>query len=420
MDLLMTRKILADAAGTGTAQTEVRIVDLNAPLNSHLFGLQVRFTSSPTMSAGTAAQNIINALPDIRYRLNAAVGAVSGTAEILPAEAPVIAESKVTLEQVAAIVILVLVTIFTTCLTIYLSLQRRKKIEADKREFDAQEAEKEARRLEASKKDNKEKKPRGKRQSTVLGGQKRKDRTYMQAENDAAGLEFTDTFFEMEDFPISPRAGFDDHGQSMVDLDYDPTERIDGKHDPESPPTDDGPRIITMDLKDGPGVAMELHDGPGIALDLQDGPSLSSNQSRTTHLDDGPSIAFDDGPAIPLDLDDGPKLGLESFDDAPSIPNDKPSPTINDGPSLSLDDGPSLQMGTPPLHDTSGPSLNDGPSLRMSDPAPSSSPSKSSVPPLSITSSAYDSGTDSDSGLSTPNRKRPSAVPRLNLNLGSK
>jgi hypothetical protein len=449
IDLLITRKIIAEAAGTGTAQTEVRIVDLttnNGPITSHLFGLQIRFTSSPTMSAGNAAQNLIAALPDIRYRLNAAVGAISGTAEVLASEPPIEAESKITIQQVAAVIILVLITIFTTVLTVYYTLQRRKRIAADQKEFDAQEAEREAKRQEvATKKEKTDKKPRTKRQSTVLRGQKRKDRSFLQAENDAAGLEFTDTFFEQEDFPLSPRAGglYDDPG--TVRLDYDPTESIEnlggsaesgigavplGHHDDDhhhhhhhsyAGMDMDGPRIA-LDLEnDGPSLMLD--DGPRIALDLDDGPKIRLGDGPRIAIDmdmnDGPKLTMNDGPRIALDdgpslrLDDGPRIDMMMMGSGKSNLGVKTQPS--DGPKIDFDmDNHNVSISTP----TKLSSNNDG----LSTPKMNDGEMPSVVSPLSLSGVVqYDSGNDSDSGISTPSKRtRPAGIPRLNLNLGGK
>jgi hypothetical protein len=375
IDLLTTRKILADAAGTGTAQTEVRIVDIasnSGPVASHLFGLQVRYTTSPTMFAGTAAQNLLAALPDIRYRLNAAVGAISGTAELIPTNPPTETSGKtLTIQQVAALIILILSVIFTVALLVYFTAERRKKIAADKLEFDALEAEREAKR-EREKKEKTEKKSRYKRPQNVLRQQKRKTGVYMQAENDAAGLSFSETFLDPEEFPLSPRGGPDIAGD-FDPTEYDPTASLDVV----SPTKDytgtmDG-TVDTMD--DGPSISLD--DGPRIQLDLDDGPRLRD-------YDDGPRIRLeeDDGPRIPLDLEDnGPRIGLGGID-GPSLrlTDDGPRITMDDGPRIPLDDGPRILMGYGPVTPKGdGPTVrtipDDGPSLRFSDALPDDGPS---------------------------------------------
>lgn len=308
MDLLLSRKIISEAAGTGTAQTEVRIVDLDSrtgPIANHLFGVQIRFTSSATMPAGTAARNLIAALPDIRYRLNTAVGAISGAAEIIASNPPEKKESRVSLEQIAAVIFLILATLMATALTIYLTMERRKRIAADVREAEAMEAEREARKAEMASRKG-ERRPKVRR-TNVLRGNKKKDRSFLQAENDAAGMEFGDTFFGDEEFPISPR-GYDDPGTAR--LDYDPTESLENLGG--QAPTDvyyAADSVLGLPTAD---------DGPSISMD-----TFSTGNALA---DDGPSIDLDaplpDGPTIPLCLDDGPRIDLSSEFEVQSVSTD--------------------------------------------------------------------------------------------------
>ena len=450
MDLLTTRKILSEAAGTGTAQTEVRIVDLTSstsPVSSHLFGLKVLFTSSSAISALNAARNLLAALPEIRYLLNAAVGAVSGTAEMVEVESPVAADSRITRTQVSAVLFLVLLTIITTGLLVYFTIERRKKIAADQREAEAIEAEKEAKKAEALLKKN-EKRPKMKRPNTVLRSTKRKDRSFLQAENDAAGIEFGETFFGEEEYPISPR-GYDDPGTARVE--YDPTESIENADNGYEPQValelpDDGPRF-TMD-DDASSTGPVPDDGPRIGLDLGLGESsLSSHPSLHDKVaDDGPRLMLDtssvpnDGPRISMaSMDDGPRLSLESSRTAESTSDYGANRSSIDYP-YDMSIGPEFAPRVVPLlelqsttsepmskaskshtrnanepvlsiPDDDGPKLvpDDGPSLSFDTSAPTPSPAP--------TTPSHTPDADPDVLLTPSRQRRPAGVPKLNLNL---
>lgn len=358
MDLLLTRKILSEAAGTGTAQTEVRIVDVTSTstsVSSHLFGLKVLFTSSSTMSASNAARNLLAAFSEIRYRLNTAVGAISGTAESVEVTTPEAPDSSITRTKVSAVIFLILLSMAASALLIYFTMERRKKIAADQREADQADAERELKKASemASKKAG-EKRPKARRANQVLRS-KRKDRSFLQAENDAAGIEFGETFFGEEDFPISPR-GYDDPGTAR--LEYDPTESIENTTSGYDPAPldlpDDGPRFGTMD-SDLPLAAPVPDDGPrfggmGDGPRLDDGPRLNMDDGPRLDLDDGPRLNLSDGPRI--DLNDSDHSSYSSFqdksaDDGPRIALDLDDPTMaNDGPRLKMssDDGPRISL----------------------------------------------------------------------------
>lgn len=453
MDLLLTRKILSEAAGTGTAQTEVRIVDLTShstSVSSHLFGLKVLYTSSDTMSALNAARNLLAALSEIRYRLNTAVGAVSGTAEMTETSAPETPDSSVTRTQVSAVVFLVLLTILTTALLVYFTIQRRKKIAADQREADQADAERELKKAEMASKKN-EKRPKARRSNAVLRSTKRKDRSFLQAENDAAGIEFGETLFGEDEFPFTPRGGADDDPMTAR-IDYDPTESIEGTGGYDPTPLhlpDDGPSFSMDDdlttpapaANDGPRIDLDdsdysshasLHDpvaddGPRIMLDL-------GGASHSTSMNDGPSLA-DDGPRIsmesggtneslpgaqrasmdyPYDMSIGPEfapqvvpvLDLQSHAVGTNTNTlrSQARPAAENVVSIPMDDGPKL---------TSTPT-NDGPSLSFR-----ASPSTPTSSRLNNTNANQDTANDSDpEAPSTPSRsRRPANVPRLNFNI---
>ena len=378
MDLLLTRKILSEAAGTGTAQTEVRIVDLTSPstsVSSHLFGLKVLFTSSDTMSALNAARNLLAALSEIRFRLNTAVGAVSGTAEMTETSTPEAPDSSVTRTQVSAVVFLVLLTILTTALLVYFTLERRKKIAADQREADQADAERELKKAEMASRKT-EKRPKARRGNAVLRSTKRKDRSFLQAENDAAGIEFGETLFGEDEYPFTPRGGADDDPLTAR-IDYDPTESIEGTGGYDPTPLhlpDDGPSFsLDDDLNTSVPPSNINNDGPRIDLDDSDYSSHASLQDPVA--DDGPRIMLDLGGASSRhtrsSIDDGPSFandGPSFANDGPSFANDGPS-FANDGPSF-VDDGPSLDnslgsdgpsIGSSLAND--GPSFNDGPTF---------------------------------------------------------